>query len=88
MAVFKRFSTDDFDKLLFHSIRWWHLLIQETVDFKLLIRYKKASTEMEEAYLMGFSGGSEEGKLVTALLQLDPRISIKTLRVNPKPAKD
>ncbi len=43
---------------------------------------------MEEAYLMGFSGGSEEGKLVTALLQLDPRISIKTLRVNPKPAKD
>ena len=25
---------------------------------------------MEEAYLMGFSGGSEEGKLVTALLQL------------------
>jgi hypothetical protein len=29
------------------------------VDFKLLIRYKKASTEKEEACLMGFSGGSE-----------------------------
>jgi hypothetical protein len=25
----------------------------------VLIRYKKASTEMEEACLMGFSGGSE-----------------------------
>jgi len=36
----------------------------------VLIRYKKASTEMEEACLMGFSGGFEQGKLVTALLQL------------------
>jgi len=32
---------------------------QETVDFKVLIRYKKASTKMEEACLMGFSGGFE-----------------------------
>jgi hypothetical protein len=32
---------------------------QETVDFKVLIRYKKASTKMEEVCLMGFSGGSE-----------------------------
>ena len=31
----------------------------ETVDFKVLVRYKKASTEMEEACLMGFSGGLE-----------------------------
>jgi hypothetical protein len=32
---------------------------QEIVDFKVLIRYKKASTKMEEVCLMGFSGGSE-----------------------------
>jgi hypothetical protein len=32
-------------------------LIYETIDFNVLIRYKKASTEMEEACLMGFSGG-------------------------------
>ncbi len=41
---------------------------------------------MEEACLMGFSGGSEQGKLLTALLQLNPRISIKISRVNSKPA--
>jgi hypothetical protein len=32
---------------------------QETVDFKVLIRYKKAPNEMEEACLMGFSGSLE-----------------------------
>ncbi len=31
----------------------------ETVDFKMSIGYKKASTEMEEDYLMGISGGFE-----------------------------
>ncbi len=31
----------------------------ETVDFKVSIGYKKASTEMEEDYLMGISGGFE-----------------------------
>jgi len=36
------------------SLNWW-----ETIDFKALIRYKKASTKMEEACLMGFSGGFE-----------------------------
>lgn len=40
-----------------------HLVIEpnwnETVDFKMSIGYKKASTEMEEACLMGFSGGLE-----------------------------
>jgi len=30
-----------------------------TIDFNVLIRYRKASTEMEEACLMGFSGGFE-----------------------------
>jgi len=38
-----------------------HLIIgpnwNETVDFKM--GYKKASTEMEEDYLMGISGGFE-----------------------------
>jgi hypothetical protein len=40
-----------------------HLVIgpnwNETVDFKMSIGYKKASTEMEEDYLMGISGGFE-----------------------------
>jgi hypothetical protein len=40
-----------------------HLIIgpnwNETVDFKMSIGYKKASTEMEEDYLMGISGGFE-----------------------------
>ena len=40
---------------------------------------------MEEAGLMGFSGGSEQGKLVTALLQLMACISVKTKQVNAKP---
>ncbi len=49
-------------------LRLWHLVrsfiytmsnTQETVDFKVLIRYKKASTKMEEVCLMGFSGGFE-----------------------------
>jgi hypothetical protein len=31
----------------------------ETLDFKVSIGYKKASTEMEEDYLMGISGGFE-----------------------------
>jgi len=34
-------------------------LIFNNVDFKALIRYKKASTELEEAGLMGFGEGSE-----------------------------
>lgn len=41
------------------------------IDFNFLIRYRKASTEMEEACIMGFSGGFEQGKLVTALPELD-----------------
>lgn len=41
---------------------------------------------MEEACLMGFSGGFEQGKLLTALLQLNPGISTKSSRVNSKPA--
>jgi len=35
---------------------------------------------------MGFSGGSEQGKLVTALLQLKMYISAKLIRVNPNPS--
>jgi len=31
---------------------------------------------MEEAILMGFSGGFEKGKLVTALLGLDGNLSV------------
>jgi hypothetical protein len=35
---------------------------QESIDFRLYFRYKKASTRMEEAGLMGFSGGFEQEK--------------------------
>lgn len=44
------------------ELTWIHtdfFAIQETVAFKVPIRYKKTSTEMEEACLMGFSGGFE-----------------------------
>ncbi len=40
---------------------------------------------MEEACLMGFSGGFKQGKLVTALLELNKSISVKSKPVNPKP---
>jgi len=40
---------------------------------------------MEEACLMGFSGGLEQGKLVSALLNSQSAISIISERVNPKP---
>ena len=40
---------------------------------------------MEEACLMGFSGGFEQGKLVSALLQLNKYITIKPTSVNLKP---
>lgn len=39
---------------------------------------------MEEAKLMGFSGGSEKGKLVTALLGLDGNLSAIDIQVKPK----
>jgi len=39
---------------------------------------------MEEACLMGFSGGSEQGKLETALLELKRYIPRKPVRVNLK----
>ena len=38
---------------------------------------------MEEAKLMGFSGGSEKGKLVTALLGLDGNLTVIDMRVKP-----
>ena len=38
---------------------------------------------MEEAFLMGFSGGFEQGKPATALPELTIFISIKIARVNP-----
>lgn len=40
---------------------------------------------MEEAGLMGFSGGFEQGKLGPALLELDASISAIFKQVNPKP---
>ena len=39
---------------------------------------------MEEAKLMGFSGGFEKGKLVTALLGLDGNLSAIHIQVKPK----
>ena len=39
---------------------------------------------MEEARLMGYSGGSEKGKLVTALLGLNGNLSAIDLQVKPK----
>jgi hypothetical protein len=39
---------------------------------------------MEEAKLMGFSGGFEKGKLVTALLGLDGNLSAIDIQVKPK----
>ena len=39
---------------------------------------------MEEARLMGFSGGLEKGKLVTALLGLDRNLSAIDIQVKPK----
>jgi hypothetical protein len=53
------------------------------VDLKARIRYKKASTKMEEASLMGFSGGFEQEKPMTALLELKALIPAKQIRVNP-----
>jgi len=47
----------------------------------------KASTEMEEAGLMGFSGGFEQGKLGPALLELDASLSAISKQVNPKPSE-
>jgi len=41
---------------------------------------------MEEAFLMGFSGGFEQGKPATALPDLIDSISINIQRVNPKSA--
>jgi len=41
---------------------------------------------MEEAGLMGFSGGFEKGKLVTALLDLDGNVSTIDKQVKSKPA--
>jgi hypothetical protein len=58
-------------------------LLQEIVDLSRCIRYKKASTNLEEASLMGFSGGFEQEKPARALLELSKFISIKILRVNP-----
>jgi len=46
------------------------------VDLNVRIRYRKASTNMEEACLMGFSGGFEQEKPVTALPELKEFISI------------
>jgi hypothetical protein len=57
--------------------------LQETVDLKLCIRYKKASTNLEEARKMGFSGGFEQEKPAKALLELRVFISTITIRVNP-----
>ncbi len=39
---------------------------------------------MEEARLMGFSGGFEKGKLVTALLGLGGNLSVINRQVKPK----
>jgi hypothetical protein len=39
---------------------------------------------MEEARLMGFSGGSEKGKLMTALLGLDGNLTVIDIQVKPK----
>ena len=38
---------------------------------------------MEEAFIMGFSGGCEQGKPATALPELDDFIAINLKRVNP-----
>jgi hypothetical protein len=56
---------------------------QETVDLNLCIRYKKASTNLEEARLMGFGGGFEQEKPAKALLELSVFISTINIRVNP-----
>jgi hypothetical protein len=37
---------------------------------------------LEEAFLMGFSGGSEQGKPATALPELDGFIPVNILQVN------
>ena len=37
---------------------------------------------------MGLSGGSEQGKLLTALLELGPGISTNPRPVNPQPRND
>jgi len=42
---------------------------------------------MEEADLMGFSGGLEKGKLVTALLGLARNVSTIDRQVNLKPGR-
>jgi hypothetical protein len=57
--------------------------MQETVDLRRCFRYKKASTNLEEACLMGFDGGFEQEKPARALLELGLFISIITLTVNP-----
>ena len=56
---------------------------QETVDLNLCIRYKKASTNLEEARLMGFGGGFEQEKPAKALLELGIFIATKDKGVNP-----
>jgi len=42
---------------------------------------------LEEAGLMGFSGGFDQGKLRAALLELKNFITIKSMPVNPKPSQ-
>jgi hypothetical protein len=42
---------------------------------------------MEEACLMGFGGGYEQGKLETALPELKRLISFIPVHVNPKPKR-
>ena len=39
---------------------------------------------MEEARLMGFSGGPEKGKLIAALLGLDGNLTANDMQVKPK----
>jgi hypothetical protein len=56
---------------------------QESIDLNKLLRYKKASTLWKKPYIMGFSGGFEQGKPATALPELINFISINIERVNP-----
>jgi hypothetical protein len=53
------------------------------LDLKKVFRYKKASTLWKKPYIMGFSGGFEQGKPGTALPELKIFISINTEGVNP-----
>jgi hypothetical protein len=53
------------------------------LDLKKVFRYKKASTLWKKPFIMGFSGGFEQGKPETALPELSTFITINKERVNP-----